>query len=1002
MRDEILDEYKKKRNFKITPEPDGSGVKNKSNDKIANNFDTSISLDSSVSHPRFVVQRHEASRLHYDFRLESLKENVLLSWAVPKGLSLDPSVKRLAIQTEDHPVSYLLFEGVIPKGNYGAGTVIVWDTGRYSLQIPNSSGTNTKENVSDISIKEEDVADTIRKEDKISFVLYGQKVIGRFSLIRTKNKEQWLLIKSKDEYACEPAKLEKNNRERNLTDSKPYSVLTGKTNKDLLIQKSLTLENSSSNEKKINFVNTNASTKKINSNKQNIPNNSNLGSYKNIAESSSLKQVYLEASKPMLSFPKERPFDSKDWVFEIKWDGVRAISLVNKQLQSCIIISRSGDTITFRYPELQNALSSALNNELFKDYVILDGEIVVLDKKGYPNFQNHQKRMNIDSLKSIETLSRQYPATYFIFDILYLDDNSLKELPFLKRREKLSSLIKKDNDKIRLSDFVEEFGTDTFETAKKMNLEGIVAKKKSSKYYSGIRSKEWFKIKNVKTQDCVIIGFTRGEGNRQGYFGSLLLAALDNSITTKSNEIIEGYSMFKFIGHTGSGFNSHDLLTIKNKLNEIPISQVPIINVPYLNRETTWVKPTIVVEVKFNGWTNSKIMRAPIFQRIRSDKPPLECIIEADQGKDESNKRIDEVEGKSENSLQSIRKANDDSEDHISNKNSEKPISKFSNLKKEFWTATTSHPSITKGDLIDYYDKISDILLPYLQDRPLSLSRYPNGIYGKAFYQKDWKSEKPSFVRTIKVYSESSNKEINYLVCNNKETLLWLINLGCIEIHPWTSKINDYNQCDRKDQLEKKQCGLNYPDFIVFDLDPYLNYEHVDKLGDPDYDLKAFKETVAIAYNLKDIFDDLNIKSFVKTSGKTGLHIFLPVINLYTYDQTREFSKIISQILKKRIPGKTTTEWKTSERRGKVFFDFNQNSIGKTLASVFSVRPVESASVSVPISWEELSEITPTDYTLLNVPEIYKKKVNPWKDIFSFRQNLEEILGNAFDSNIRE
>jgi bifunctional non-homologous end joining protein LigD len=323
-------------------------------------------------------------------------------------------------------------------------------------------------------------------------------------------------------------------------------------------------------------------------------------------------------------------------------------------------------------------------------------------------------------------------------------------------------------------------------------------------------------------------------------------------------------------------------------------------------------------------------------------------------------------------------------------------------LKKEFWKATIDHPAITKRELINYYDKMNKHLLPFLQDRPLSLSRYPDGIHGKAFYQKDWKFDKPTYVKTVQVYSGSNDQEINYIVCNNNETLLWLINLGCIEIHPWNSRVNDYSGCNKIDLLETKECGLNYPDFIVFDLDPYINVDNDEKnsLKEPAYSLKAFKDTVEIAYGLRDIFDELNFESYVKTSGKTGLHIFLPIINLYSFRQAREFAKVISQILKKRMPGKITTEWKTAGRKGRVFFDYNQNSIGKTLASIFSVRPIENAPVSIPVKWEELSDLIPTDFTIKTVPDIYKRKINPWKNILSSRQNLEEILNGISDFKV--
>lgn len=982
----MLDEYKGKRNFKATPEPDGINKlnRNESENRISNNH------NSPGTKPRFVIQKHEASRLHYDLRLESIKENVLLSWAVPKGPSLDPSKKRLAIQTEDHPVSYLLFEGVIPKGNYGAGTVIVWDTGEYSIQRNTLSKSTATKYAEVTGSDEEDVSEMIRKNNKITFNLYGQKLQGKFSLIRTKTENQWLLIKLDDEYANGLSRKDKDEYE-DITESRPESVLTGKTNREMIQYKH---EKSLENNIKDPDIVTRHPTE-TNTVASNIP-NTNIDT-KNPPPSpspfinSSLKQTFFKEAKPMLSSLTDKPFNDKNWIFEIKLDGVRAITLVNIRDKACFIRSRSGDIITHRYPEIEKTLTSALNEAIIKDFAVLDGEIVVLDKEGYPNFQNHQKRMNIDSLKSIDILSNLYPAVYYVFDILYLDNNILKETPFIERRKILSFLIKKENEKIRLSDYVEEFGINVFETIKSMNLEGVIAKHKNSRYYSGTRSKDWLKIKNIKTQDCIVIGYTRGEGNRKNYFGSLLLAAIDNK-NKNDNLDSPDDSQLKFIGHTGSGFNFENLPIIYQKLREIETIQCPIRNVPYLNRETIWVKPTTVIEVKFNDWTNNKIMRAPIFLRVRNDKPPSECVIEI------SDRIFNDIAAGDINKSQVNNNIN-------KNKHSSSPVTEnnksFSHLKKEFWKATRDRPAITKRDLIDYYDKMSMHLLPFLQDRPLSLSRYPDGIHGKAFYQKDWKFDKPTYVKTVKVYSESNyEEEINYIVCNNNETLLWLINLGCIEIHPWNSRVNDYNECNKMDLLETKECGLNYPDFIVFDLDPYLNVDDENSSKEPAYGLEAFKETVEIAYGLKDIFDGLNFKSYVKTSGKTGLHIFLPIINLYSHKQAREFAKVISQILKKSMPSKITTEWKTTDRKGKVFFDYNQNSIGKTLASIFSVRPIENAPVSVPLKWEELSGIIPTDFTIMTVPEIYKRKINSWNDILSCRQNLEEILNDISDFKV--
>jgi bifunctional non-homologous end joining protein LigD len=924
----MLEEYKKKRNFVRTPEPRGTAKQSRIDNK-----------------GRFVVQKHDATRLHYDFRLEDKKEGVLKSWAVPKGISLDPKIKRLAVLTEDHPLDYLLFEGIIPKGSYGAGTVIVWDTGTYE----------TEEKISEQF-----------KRGKITFSLFGQKLSGKFKLIRIRSREaeenQWLLMKSTDGLESE----------EELTISRPESVLTGRTNDDLEIRNN---EDKTDRTRTINEKST--IEKQVNETQTKHANNIDT------VTARQQKEEFPAKVKPMLSTLVDKSFDSKEWVFEVKWDGVRSILFFHKSKRILELQSRNGKSITHRYPELIKALSFSMPSSSSsvikcKESVVLDGEIVVLDKKkGIPSFQSHQKRMNVDSIKEIEDLSKEIPSTYYFFDILYLDGINLQGLPFLERRMFLSQVIGEENTQIKISHFIEEKGQKVFDKTKSMGLEGLIAKHKSSIYVQGIRSRDWLKIKHIKTQDCVVIGYTRGEGNRENYFGSLLLAAFDPKD-----------SKFRFVGHTGSGFDFVQLDKIYKKLQTIQIDKRPIDYLPYTNRDPIWIRPELVAEIKFSGWTEEKIMRAPIFLRFREDKVPRDCLIEGERPTEkvlEQPVRKEEERSKKAKEDLTKKKANSDSD-----------YSSFSNLDKVFWDKTSTHPQLTKKDLIKYYDSISSCLLPHLKDRPLSLSRYPDGINGKSFYHKNWNQEnKPPFVQTVKIYSESREGNIiNYIICNNKETLLWLANLGCIEMHPWYSRIKDFELCQkRNDILYEQKCGLNFPDFIVFDLDPYIYSGLEDKGQEPEYNHKGFSAAVGVAYLLKDLFDDLGIESFIKTSGKTGLHIFVPIANLYAYEQTRSFAEVIGKILLRRYPEKITMEWDTTKRKGKVFFDHNQNARGKTIASVFSARPTESATVSMPIRWDNLSSVLPTDYTILNVPDILNKKsTNPWDGMLEKKQDLNKIL----------
>jgi bifunctional non-homologous end joining protein LigD len=916
----MLEEYHKKRDFARTTEPAGSSGSEPSKNKM--------------TRLRFVVQKHDATRLHYDFRLES-EDSVLKSWAVPKGISLDPKVKRLAVLTEDHPLDYLLFEGVIPPGNYGAGTVIVWDTGTF---------TSEQELVHQFN------------NGRITFTLFGHKLKGRFSIIKikkyvpakssivkTSRENQWLLIKANDQFASS----------EDLTVTKPESVLTRRV---VSIRQNETGDRRQTDAMTITY---NGHTKDdVSDEKKNA---------------TSITQFPINV-KPMLATAVDEPFNDKRWVFEIKWDGVRSIFFWHKTKGIFKIQSRSGKDITHRYPELIRPLKSAVR---CKESIILDGEIVVLDKDGTPSFQDHQRRMNVDDDREIEFLSQQMPANYYLFDVLYMDGKNLQALEFLQRRKIQSEVIDKNN-RIQISDFIGEVGKEVFENVRKMNLEGMVAKYKSSKYLQGVRSRKWLKIKTMKTQDCVVIGYTRGEGNREGYFGSLLLAVNNNSNAVQ----------LRFVGHTGSGFNFDQLGQIYNKLKEMKIGKRSVDHMPYVNRDPIWIKPDLVAEVKFSSWTSDKIMRSPIFLRFREDKSPAECIIEEEKMTGE----IVQQRSADASSLPPSSPPSRQTTTANTTSSLKASTTYFSNLDKIFWSKSQNHPQLTKKDLIDYYDRISRYILPHLKNRPLSLSRYPDGIKGKHFYHKNWDQEKPDFVESIKIYSKSRGGVINYVMCNNKDTLLWLANLGCIEMHPWYSHVDDFNICKDPVLEDEEKCALDSPDFMVFDLDPYIYSGNENKGEEPEYNVKAFKATVQIAYALEDLFDTLNIKSCVKTSGKTGLHIFVPIGLSYSYEQTRSFTQIIGEILIKRHAQKITTAWSTVGRTGKVFFDHKQNAMGKTIASVFSARPTVSATVSMPVRWEDLSNILPTDFTILNTPDMLKKSGDQWNKILQNKQDIRKIL----------
>ncbi|MBI2269743.1 MAG: DNA ligase D [Bacteroidetes bacterium] len=815
-----LDSYNKKRNFFKTIEPKGR-------------------IKSPASKLSFVVQRHKASHLHYDFRLEL--DGTLKSWAVPKGPSLNPHDKRLAMMVEDHPYDYKNFKGIIPEGNYGAGIVEIWDTGYYSDL--NNSDKKTAEN---------QLREGLRKGN-LKFKLYGKKLKGEFALVKLKGKESnaWLLIKHNDAYALH----------------KEYSSETY-TPKSSPINKWLQLH-SKSVKKKVKAFPLPVESKKLS-----------------------------DYIKPMLAKETEKPFDDKDWLYEIKWDGYRTIAeLKDGNIQ---LYSRNGITFNSSYPLVIKELKKININ------AVLDGEIVVMDEDGNPNFQLLQDHEN----------NRKYAICYYVFDILFLAGKNICSSPLWERKKLLKKIIKK-NDVVKYSDHISEKGKDFFNVAMKRNLEGIVAKKADSEYYPGKRTKEWLKIKNHKSQDAIIAGFTKPTGSRK-HFGALVLGVLDGS-------------SLKYIGHTGSGFDNQLLKEVSDLLTPLIRDTSPFDKTVKTNRPVTWVKPVLVCEIKYSEWTKDGIMRHPIFLRLRPDKSPKETTLQVPQ---EAIPASGEEEDK---------------------------IYSFGNIRvqtthtnKIFWP----EEGITKGDVINYYMSISDYILPYLINRPQSLKRNPNGIKDNGFFHKDAGHEAPPWVKSFEIFSESANKDIDYILCNNKATLTYMNNLGCIEINPWHSTIS----------------ALNKPDYLIIDIDPS--------------DKNNFEQVIEVANVIHDILEKRKITNFCKTSGATGMHIYIPMGKKYDYDQVKYFAQIICIIANEQLPAFTSIERNLQKRGEKIYLDHLQNRRGQTIASVYSLRPIAGATVSTPLKWSEVKPtLSPKQFDIYTLPQRLKKT----GDIFS------GILGTGID-----
>lgn len=831
-----LKEYSTKRNFKETTEPKG-----RKSPKTKNPL-------------QFVVQKHAASHLHYDFRLEA--EGVLKSWAVPKGPSMNPADKRLAIQVEDHPFDYRTFEGNIPKGSYGAGEVIVWDEGDYE-----AVGSNSREESENAILQG-------LEDGVLHFILHGHKLKGEFALIRLKNNQkQWLLMKKNDEWASQEDILEQNR-----------SVLSDQT-----------IEGITDEKEKTTSKKTDSKIPKKKANK--------------LEEEKFDKTEMPREIKPMLATLIDKPFDAADWIYEIKWDGYRALAEVEKG--HVHLYSRNNQSFN-RFQPIVDDLKK------IKVKALLDGEIVVLDENGMPSFQLIQNYQRTEKGVLI----------YYVFDLLYLDGYDIRSLPLLKRKELLKKMIPKSSH-VRYCDHIKKKGIDFFTLALEKGLEGIVAKSATSHYLQG-RSREWLKIKTHKRQEVIVCGFTAPKGGRK-YFGSLILG------------VYEGENLI-YVGHAGSGFDSKKLASIYNKLKPLIRSSCPFKDVPKTNDSVTWVRPKLVCEVKFAEWTDSGQMRQPIFIEFREDKKPEEITKEKALPKN-----------------QILKEENDPIKKPIAVKSSHHKL-QLSNLDKIYWP----DEGYTKGDLIDYYQQVSPYILPYLENRPETLHRYPNGIKADNFYQKDVEpNQLPSWVRTEQI--KHGSRTVDYILVENQDSLLYVVNLGCIELNPFNSRIQ----------------SLDYPDYLILDLDP------------EDIEFEAVIETAKVIHRLLDKLDIIHV---CKTSGSTGLHIYIPMGAKYTFAQVKEFARILAQFVHNQIPDITSIERQPKNRQKRVYIDFLQNNFGQTVAAPYCVRPRPGATVSTPLKWSEVKAgLDPSQFTIQNAIKRFKKTGDLFKPVLGKGINLSKL-----------
>jgi bifunctional non-homologous end joining protein LigD len=904
-----LTEYKKKRAFNQTPEPTGG----KSTDRDLH----------------FVIQKHDASRLHYDFRIEV--RGVLKSWAVPKGPSMNPADKRLAMLVEDHPFDYKDFEGIIPPGNYGAGTVIIWDEGTY-------------EPVEESNSKEEREKILLRgfHGGQLKIRMYGQKLKGEFVLVRTPSRADnaWLLIKHRDKYATDKDITEEDR-----------SVISGKTIEEMATSKDA--EQWKSNRSASTRTRTLSQAarpsrtikKKANPSSEDQPDPSDRDLKERVLK---LLARYEKRNtkmptdiKPMLATLVDKPSDKPGWLYEVKWDGYRAIAYLNNGTVD--IRSRNNKNFNEKFYPVFNALKG-LNLS-----AVIDGEIIVVNEKGLPDF---------DALQTWRS-EADGDLVFYAFDALWVEGVNLMNRPLSERKEILKEIIRPSGN-IRVSENFEITASEFFALADKMGLEGIVAKKSDSLYTPDVRSREWLKIKTEKHQEAIIAGYTKNE-NTSRQFSALLLGVYDQG------ELVS-------IGPVGTGFSTEMQKELLKKLKPLETPQCPFKEVPDYNKpsrfrpdpppaEVTWVKPKLVAEIAYRTKTGDGSLRHPTFRGLRPDKNANDVVFEdpvnlSSGGKDEQ--KFLEKKGIKGNQAPERKTLLNPKDETQVRKISGHEL-KFTNLSKIFWP----EENVTKRDMLNYYYQAAPYMLPYYKDRPQTLNRFPNGIYGKSFYQKDVTGKVPEWLATHQYYSETDQREKNFLVCTDEASLLYIASLGCIEMNPWSSRAQSPDN----------------PDWCIIDLDP---------------DKNPFDQVIEAARVSKEVLDAIDVPCYCKTSGSTGLHIYIPFGAKYDYEDSKEFGRVIVKIVQAQLPRFTSIERLTVNRRGKIYLDFLQNRPQATVAGPYSLRPKPGAPVSMPLHWDEVRKgLNITDYNIRNAIPRLKEHGDIFQGVLEKGIDRKKALGNV-------
>jgi bifunctional non-homologous end joining protein LigD len=892
-----LERYAAKRRFNRTPEPPAKAAGARHGPLL------------------FVVQKHAARRLHYDFRLEL--DGVLKSWAVPKGPSLDPGDKRMAVEVEDHPFDYASFEGVIPEKQYGAGNVIVWDCGVYS---PDEGGHYAFD---DRAAAQERLRAELAA-GKLSFFLCGEKLKGSFTLVRTRTGNQWLLIKHKDRFA-----------QANDVLARAASVLSG----------------------------------------------TNLDEQSQQAQLQRLPAAQLAPDGPRESLPRElQPMLAESgaaartepgYRYEPKLDGYRVLAFVSAA--GVRLQSRRGQDLTPSFPEIAAELAAQ------PAAMIVDAEIVALDGSGRPSFNALQNRAQLKSAAQIAAAQRESPVVLVGFDLLHYAGLNLRGAAYQDRHRYLLQCLLPDThlQVIHASDSAEQL----YAAALAQGFEGIVAKRRDSKYQPGRRSPAWLKLKAGKSGEFLIGGYTRGKGAREP-LGALLLGYYEDGV-------------LRYAGHVGSGLDEAALAELQRRTASLKVTRSPFATKPPLHRPTTWLKPQLVSEVSYRELTHTDLLRAPVFLRLRDDLSAADVraphsaadaapAAPADTAADEAAAVIAQLQGQAT---------------RLDLRVDGQRIA-LTNLDRVYWPAAGARDApVTKRDLLCYLARVGRFMLPHLRDRPLTMIRMPEGINGERFFQKHWAQALPHFVESVTVFSEHRDEQHRYLLANNLATLLWLGQVGTLEFHVWHSRASLEPEAagagtDYASSLAALEASiLNYPDYLVFDIDPYIYSGKEAKGAEPELNKRGFAVGKRVAFWLRDLLREMSLQAIVKTSGKTGLHVFVPIERTVNFDEARHICETVGRHVMREHPREITMEWAVEKRTGKIFIDYNMNVRGKTLNVAYSPRGVPGAPVSMPLSWEELEGAEPPQFTIRTVLPRLEKNGDRWHDVLELKQSLTKAFG---------